>query len=189
MPPYPVWSDCLVLIHTSTPPAVCLVNVFFFFSLPVVMLLWHYAAAILEIKAQLVSVGPLEAWDISTVKATTNVGCYFLPSVPIPVRPQCLNVVKKDAAVCWMNVRQVFTWGDFAVQNFAKGDICFASPTSPPPTPSMYIWVVSRYFLIVALEKVSSIASKCAALPAFRPLSLLTFSSVVFCHHVNAVFS
>lgn len=43
--------------------------------------------------------------------------------------------------------------------------------------PSMFIWVVSRNILIVALEKVSSIASKCAALPAFGPLSLATFCS------------
>lgn len=41
----------------------------------------------------------------------------------------------------------------------------------------MFIWVVSRNILIVALEKVSSIASKCAALPAFGPLSLATFCS------------
>lgn len=32
-----------------------------------VMLLWHYAAAIQEIKEHLVSVGPLEAQDISTL--------------------------------------------------------------------------------------------------------------------------
>lgn len=55
------------------------------------MLLWHYAAVILEIKEQLVSVGPLEAWDISTLMAPTSVGSNFLPSVPLPVRQKCLK--------------------------------------------------------------------------------------------------
>lgn len=55
------------------------------------MLLWHYAAVILEIKEQLVSVGPLEAWDISTLMAPTSVGSNFLPFVPLPVRQKCLK--------------------------------------------------------------------------------------------------
>lgn len=141
-----------------------------FFTL--VMLLWHCAAVILEIKEQLVSVGPLEAWDISTLTAPTSVGCNFLPSVPLPVHQRSLSMVKKKQQCVGRLLHRPFTWEAFAVHSFGIGT--FSSP-GPPQTCLFGLFHVTSF--IVALEKVSSIASKCAALPAFEPLSLVTFCS------------
>lgn len=101
---------------------------------PVVMLLWRYAAVILEIKAQLVSVGPLEAWDISTLTAPTSVGRNFLASVLLPAHQKFVNVVKKMQQCVWWMLHRSLHEGSLQFIIFGMGDFC-----PPPPTPHVYL--------------------------------------------------
>lgn len=90
---------------------------------------------------------------------------------------------EEDAAVCLVIVTH--EWSLYFIIPAKETP----PPSHPPISPRVFIWAVSRDILAAALEKVSSVASKCAALPASEPLSSLTFccGGRPHCRSVNAV--
>lgn len=73
----------LLSLHVCLAPKIARKTAEYLLYSIVVNLLWYYAAVNQEIKEQLVSVGPLEAWNVSAFghQAPSN----FLLSVRLPV--------------------------------------------------------------------------------------------------------